>query len=268
MATQVMTFTRTTVGKKVLMAVTGLFMFGFLIAHMLGNLQAWGVFGGEKALVKYAVWLRSMPSLLWAARLVLLGCLAVHTWAAIELLLRNLKSRQALSNRYHRPAPPQAATLFSRTMVISGPIIFAYVVYHLLHLTWGVVHGKFLAGPQNVYHNLITGPIEKKWDQAPLRDEAGQPGQQAQVRRHRRRLRPGRRLGRRHDGRARLQGQVLLLPRQPAPGPQHRGPGRHQRRQELPERRRQHLPAVLRHGQGRRLPLPRGQRLPPGAGQR
>jgi hypothetical protein len=109
MATQVMTFTRTTVGKKVLMAVTGLFMFGFLIAHMLGNLQAWGVFGGEKALVKYAVWLRSMPSLLWAARLVLLGCLAVHTWAAIELLLRNLKSRQALSNRYHRPAPPQAA---------------------------------------------------------------------------------------------------------------------------------------------------------------
>lgn len=157
MATQVLTFTRTTVGKKVLMAVTGLFMFGFVIAHMLGNLQTWSFFGGEKALVKYAVWLRSMPSLLWAARLILLACLAVHTWAAIELLLRNLKSRQAMANRYHRPAPPQAATIFSRTMVISGPIIFAYVVYHLLHLTWGVVHGKFMAGPQNVYHNVVAG---------------------------------------------------------------------------------------------------------------
>ena len=61
---------------------------------------------------------------------------------------------------------------------------------------------------------------------------------------------------------------LLHLPRQPAPRAQHRGPGRDQRRQELPERRRQHLPAVLRHGQGRRLPLARGQRLPAGRGQR
>ena len=103
---------------------------------------------------------------------------------------------------------------------------------------------------------------------APLRPEAGQPGQQAQVHRHRGRLRPGRRLGRGHPGRARLQRQVLLLPGQPAPRPLDRRPGRHQRRQELPERRRQRLPPVLRHGQGRRLPRPRGQRLPPGRGQR
>ena len=70
--------------------------------------------------------------------------------------------------------------------------------------------------------------------------------------------------GRRHAGRAGLQRQVLLLPGQPAPRPQHRRPGRHQRRQELPERRRQRLPPLLRHRQGRRLPRPRGQRLPPG----
>jgi hypothetical protein len=64
-----------------------------------------------------------------------------------------------------------------------------------------------------------------------------------------------------------LQRQVLLLPGQRAPGPQHRRPGRHQRRQELPERRRQRLPAVLRHGEGGRLPVPRGQRLSAGRAQ-
>ena len=60
----------------------------------------------------------------------------------------------------------------------------------------------------------------------------------------------------------------LLHPRQPAPRAQHRRAGRHQRREELPQRRRQHLPPVLRHGEGRRLPRPRGQRLSPGPGVR
>ena len=69
-------------------------------------------------------------------------------------------------------------------------------------------------------------------------------------------------------GRAGLQREVLLLPGQPAPRALDRRPGRHQRRQELPERRRQRLPPLLRHGQGRRLPRARGQRLPPGRGQR
>ena len=68
--------------------------------------------------------------------------------------------------------------------------------------------------------------------------------------------------------RARLQRAVLLLSRQPAPRALHRGAGRHQRREELPERRRQHLSALLRHGQGRRLPRARGQRLPPRPSQR
>ena len=69
-------------------------------------------------------------------------------------------------------------------------------------------------------------------------------------------------------GRAGLPGEMLLLPGQPAPRPQHRRPGRHQRRQELPERRRQRLPALLRHHQRRRLPRARGQRLSPGPGER
>ena len=97
------------------------------------------------------------------------------------------------------------------------------------------------------------------------RRAAGQPGQPAPLQRHRRRLRPCGRLGRRLAGRARLRRDLFLLPGQPAARAQHRRSGRHQRRQELPERRRQRLPPVPRHDQGRRLPLARGQRLSPGA---
>ena len=102
--------------------------------------------------------------------------------------------------------------------------------------------------------------------EAPLRHEAGEPGEQAEVHRDRRRLGPRRRRRRRVAGRARLQREVLLLPGQPAARALDRRAGRHQRRQELPERRRQHLPPLLRHGEGRRLPRARGQRLPAGRG--
>ena len=101
----------------------------------------------------------------------------------------------------------------------------------------------------------------------PLRAQAGQPREQAPVRHHRRWHGAGRGVGRGKPGRARVQRQELLHPGFAPTGAQHRGPGRHQRGQKLPERRRQHLAAVLRHGQGRRLPRPRGQRLPPGASQ-
>ena len=99
-------------------------------------------------------------------------------------------------------------------------------------------------------------------------DQTRQPGEQAEIRDHRRGRRPRRLLGRRHARRAGLSGEMLRLSRQSAPRPLHRRPGRHQRRQELPERRRQRLPALLRHHQGRRLPLPRGERPPARRGLR
>ena len=103
-----------------------------------------------------------------------------------------------------------------------------------------------------------TARSSDKWDNVHRRLEAGQPEQQAQVQGHRRRHRPGRRVGGGHAGRARLPGRGVHVPRLAAPGPLDRRPGRHQRGQELPRRRRQRLPAVLRHDQGRRLPLPGG----------
>ena len=102
--------------------------------------------------------------------------------------------------------------------------------------------------------------------QAPLRHEAGQPGQQEKVRRDRRGQRAGRRRRSGIHGGARLQRQGLLLSGQSPPGPLHRRPGWHQRGKELPERRRQRLPPLLRHGQGRRLPGSGGQRSPPRRG--
>ena len=114
-----------------------------------------------------------------------------------------------------------------------------------------------------------TGPARAdKWDEHKFAREARQPGEQAEVLDHRRRQRPGRRVGGRDARRARLQGEAPHLPRLAPPGAQHRGAGRHQRGQELPQRRRQHPSPLLRHGQGRRLPGPGSQRLPARAGQR
>ena len=103
---------------------------------------------------------------------------------------------------------------------------------------------------------------------AQVRDEAGEPGEQAEVHGDRRRDRTGGRGGGRIARRARLQRRQPLHPGQPPPRAQHRGAGRHQRREELPERRRQRLSPLLRHDQGRRLPGARGQRLPARAAER
>ena len=115
---------------------------------------------------------------------------------------------------------------------------------------------------------IPTGPIEQKWDKHRFEMKLVNPANKRKFTVHRGRQRAGRRRGRGHAERARLQREVLLLPGLAPAGALDRGAGRDQRGQELPQRRRQHLPAVLRHGEGRRLPRPRGQRLPPGPDQR
>ena len=112
---------------------------------------------------------------------------------------------------------------------------------------------------------VAVGTAGRQVGPPPVRVQARQSGQPAPALGHRRRHGSGRRLGGLVARRARLPRAELLHPRQPAARAQHRGAGRHQRRQELPERRRQHPAAVLRHDQGRRLSRARGQRLPAGA---
>jgi succinate dehydrogenase / fumarate reductase cytochrome b subunit len=135
-------------GKKYLMAVTGIILFAFVVAHLLGNLQ---IYLGPERLNHYAALLRGAPGLLWTARSVLLLCVAVHIVAAVQLFLAN---RRARPERY-RMTRYRAADYSARTMVWSGPIIALFVGYHLLHLTFGTVHPSFVA--DDVYHNVVSG---------------------------------------------------------------------------------------------------------------
>lgn len=148
---------RTAVGKKTVMAVSGILLFGFVLAHMLGNLK---LYLGAEELNHYAEWLRQVGSplfphgsLLWLARLLLLAAVAVHITAATQLTLLSWKARP---EDYEQRRPIEA-TYASRTMRWGGVIIALFVLYHLAHLTWGAewAHQDFIPG--DVYHNVVAG---------------------------------------------------------------------------------------------------------------
>ena len=148
----------TMVGKKVVMAVTGIVLVGFVIAHMLGNLK---IFLGAQAIDAYAAFLRTMGEplfpysvLLWVVRIVLLACVAWHITAAVQL---TRMSRAARPHGYDTKESI-ATTYAARTMRWSAVILILFIVYHLLHLTGGVVGfqpGQFRE--LSVYHNVVAG---------------------------------------------------------------------------------------------------------------
>ncbi len=140
---------RTTVLLKVTMATTGVVLFGFLLGHMLGNLQA---FMSPQKINDYAKFLHETPSLLWGTRLVLLASIALHIASAIALTRLNQAARPTA---YAAPRRWRTATYASRTMMLSGPIIAAYLIYHLLHFTVGSLHPNFNAA--DPYNNLVYG---------------------------------------------------------------------------------------------------------------
>jgi succinate dehydrogenase / fumarate reductase cytochrome b subunit len=135
-------------GKKYLMAVTGIVLFAFVVGHMLGNLQ---IYLGAERLNHYAALLRGAPALLWTVRSVLLFSVAVHIVAAVQLFLGNRRGRPV---RYARRSWV-AADYAARTMVWSGPIIALFVGYHIAHLTLGAAHPSFVT--EDVYHNVVAG---------------------------------------------------------------------------------------------------------------
>jgi succinate dehydrogenase / fumarate reductase cytochrome b subunit len=141
-------FFDSTLGKKVVMAVTGAILFGFVIVHMLGNLQ---VYLGPEKINAYGALLHSNPGILWAARGVLLLAVALHIVSALQLWALNRKARPVAYVRKKSVGSDYA----SRTMMWSGPILFFFIVYHLLHLTGGQAHPQFKEG--DVYHNLVAG---------------------------------------------------------------------------------------------------------------
>src|SRR6266481_6071017 len=154
----VVTLWSTMVGKKVVMAVTGLVLVGFVVAHMLGNLK---IFLGADTIDTYAVFLRTMgapllpySTLLWVVRTVLLACVALHITAAVQLTGMNWAARP----QSYDTKQSIATTYAARTTRWSGVILVLFIVYHLLHLTAGRVGfqpGAFVH--LSVYHNVVAG---------------------------------------------------------------------------------------------------------------
>ncbi|MBI3021471.1 MAG: succinate dehydrogenase cytochrome b subunit [Candidatus Omnitrophica bacterium] len=144
---------RSSIGKKVLMAASGLVLLGFVAMHLLGNLL---IYQGPDALNAYAKKLRDLGLLLWAARGGLLVALVVHVWTSIALSLEN---RRARPQRY-AVQRTRETTIAARSMLVSGVMVTAYLVYHLLHFTFRVTnpdisHAMDRFGHPDVYAMVV-----------------------------------------------------------------------------------------------------------------
>jgi succinate dehydrogenase / fumarate reductase, cytochrome b subunit len=141
-------FYDSTVGKKIVMAVSGVVLFGYVVAHLLGNLQ---IFLGPDQINHYAALLHASPPLLWTARIFLLVMLFLHIWSSVQLALRKWEARPIAYVKKRAVGSSYA----SRTMYWSGPIIFVFVVYHILQFTVGVGGTPYLE--LHPYENVVHG---------------------------------------------------------------------------------------------------------------
>ena len=152
-------FLNSSIGKKWIVALTGLVMVGFVIVHMLGNLQIlWPHGAGQEHLNAYAKKLHDLGLLLWAARLFLLACLIAHVYFTVSLVRAN---RAARPERYAKPARI-VASVPMLTMIISGLILLAFIAFHLAHFTLHWVkpeYGSFVDGQgrPDVYSMVVRG---------------------------------------------------------------------------------------------------------------
>jgi succinate dehydrogenase / fumarate reductase cytochrome b subunit len=132
---------RSSLGSKYVMALTGLFLIGFVLAHMSGNLL---IYGGRDALNTYAAALKYRPTILWTFRIVLLVVFVIHVLLGIRLTRRNMTARPI---RYYHEATLQASWA-SRHMLLTGLVLLVFTIYHLAHFTFGVVVEAKEIGPQ------------------------------------------------------------------------------------------------------------------------
>jgi succinate dehydrogenase / fumarate reductase cytochrome b subunit len=146
---------RSALVKKAVMAATGLFLFGWILGHMAGNLK---IFLGPEEFNHYAEFLREMGTplipetgVLWISRVILLVAVGLHIWSATSLTLTNRRARPEDYELRHGVQLDYAA----RTMRWSGYLIGVYVIYHLMHLTFGNVHPDFVPG--DAYDNVVRG---------------------------------------------------------------------------------------------------------------
>ncbi|MFN9742960.1 MAG: succinate dehydrogenase cytochrome b subunit, partial [Acidobacteriota bacterium] len=141
-------------GKKYVMAVTGLGLYLFVIIHMLGNLQ---IFLGAEALNAYAALLKSNPGVLWGARIGLLAIVALHITSALQLASINRKARPV----GYATGKPVASTFAQRTILASGLIILAFILFHLAHYTLGLVDPSFLDLHDEIGRHDVYGMVRQ-----------------------------------------------------------------------------------------------------------
>lgn len=148
----IISFYQSSIGKKWIVALTGLVLVGFVVGHMVGNLQ---IFLGQEPLNKYAAFLQGLGELLWVIRGVLAACIGLHIVTTVLLTIQNAAARP----QKYAVKRDQAATIGSKTMAVSGTIVLAFVIYHLRHFT--VVSGypdlKVLKDGHDVYSMVILG---------------------------------------------------------------------------------------------------------------
>lgn len=147
-ANAVARFWHSSIGKKAVMAVTGLAMIAFLISHVLANLQ---VFAGPLKINEYAATLRKLGPLLWVARAGLIAALVLHVVAAFQLTQRMQVARRT----GYAEREPQVSTIAARTIRWGGVLLLVFIVLHLLHFTFGTIHPAFDA--KDVYGNIVAG---------------------------------------------------------------------------------------------------------------
>jgi succinate dehydrogenase / fumarate reductase cytochrome b subunit len=150
----ILRFWRSAVGKKWVMAVTGIMLLGFVLFHMIGNLK---IYLGAAHLDEYAEWLRTIGEpfvprgvFLWILRVGLIGAFFFHIVSAAQLTRMNQRARPV---KYQSPRDYVAADFASRTMRWTGVIVGLFVIFHLMDLTWGTVDPGWARG--HVYANLI-----------------------------------------------------------------------------------------------------------------
>jgi succinate dehydrogenase / fumarate reductase cytochrome b subunit len=140
-------FWDSSVGKKAVMAVTGLAMIAFLIGHVLGNLQ---VFEGPLKINEYSAALRRLGPLLWVVRAGLIVALVLHVVAAYQLTQRKRLARPV----GYAEHDAQVSTFAARTIRWGGALVLVFIVLHLLHFTFGTIHPAF--DHKDVYGNLVA----------------------------------------------------------------------------------------------------------------
>lgn len=150
----VQTFTKSSIGKKWIVALTGLAMFLFVIGHVTGNLQ---FFIGPEAINHYGQLLRIWPELLWGIRIALLVCLVLHVVFTMWVVIENRKARP---QKYAKQATVQAK-LSTKLMAVSGLLLLVFIVFHIAHFTTHSVdtafHGfKDEKGRHDVYRMLVV----------------------------------------------------------------------------------------------------------------